>query len=378
MYNSIRRLLAPKIIPLNTIEISRSNILHNLGILERLAWDTVFPVLKSNAYGHGLQQVSSVLSRTNVPYICVDSFPEYQIVRRRAKKPVLVLGETNVENYRLYKADATLAVSSLQTLRALIEKKKSRKIHLFLNTWMHREWLQIQELKEALVLLQQAKHIEVDGVMSHLACADDLADVMSAQQVSTFHDMFKLTIHAWFSPNRKHIANSAGITKVRDPLFNASRAWIALYGYSPLQKSDILSQHYENLRPALRIVSTVVATQTVLSGESISYGATYTAGKKMVSATIPFGYYEGLPRVVSNQWMMRRNDHLLPQRGRICMNLCCIDTCWLPITKGDRIEIISPNLHDPHTIQHVADLCGTISYEVLVKFSEKTRRTVVV
>lgn len=134
MYNTVRRLLAPKIIPLNTMEISRSGILHNLSVLQLLSEQTVFPVLKSNAYGHGLQQVSAILARTTVPYICVDSYPEYQIVRRRAKKPVLVLGETNVENYRLYKADATLAVSSLPTLRALIEKKKSRKIHLFLNT----------------------------------------------------------------------------------------------------------------------------------------------------------------------------------------------------------------------------------------------------
>lgn len=377
MYSTIRRLFAPKITPLNTIEISRRSILHNLATLQKLAGGEVFPVLKSNAYGHGLQQVSSILSQTNCPYICVDSFPEYQIVRRRAQKPVLIMGETNAENYHLYKYDATLAVSSLETVRALLAMKHPRKIHLFINTGMHREWLQQAELATALSLLKTAKHLHVEWVMSHLACADELDDTLTHQQIASFKEMYKQIVDAGYTPYRKHIANSAGITKVRDPLFNVARSWIALYGYSPLQSGDPHAEQYASLSPALRVLTTVVGVQNLVPWESISYGATYTTGSDMRSATLPFGYYEWLPRAVSNQWQVRRNDQLLPVRGRVCMNLCCIDTLWLPVQKGDHIEIIGTDTHAPNTIEALAHRCGTISYEILVKLSEKTRRTVV-
>jgi alanine racemase len=377
MYNTFRRLLAPKITPLNTIEISRGSILHNLAVLEQLAWSPVFPVLKSNAYGHGLQQLSTILAKTTCPYICVDSFPEYQIVRHRAQKPVLVMGETNVENYHLYKYDATLAVSSLETLRALIAMRHPRKIHLFLNTGMHREWLQQAELATALQIMSTAKHLHLEWVMSHLACADEVDDALTQKQVYNFSSMYKQIVDAWYTPYRRHIANSAGITKVRDPFFNGARTGIALYGYSPLQSGDTHNEHYETLSPAFRVLTTVVGVQNLLPWDSISYGATYTAGSSLRSATLPFGYYEWLPRAVSNQWLVRRNEQLLPVRGRVCMNLCCIDTLWQPVQKGDAIEIISPDKDAPHTIEALARMCGTLSYEVLVKFSEKTRRTIV-
>ena len=100
----------------------------------------MFPVLKSNAYGHGLKEVSTIFRNIDVPYIAVDSFPEYEIVKKYAKKPVLVLGETFVENYQYYNfKKATFCVSSRETLQKLVSLKKNIKIHIFLNTGMNRE-----------------------------------------------------------------------------------------------------------------------------------------------------------------------------------------------------------------------------------------------
>lgn len=377
MYNSLKRFFLPHLTPLNTIEIARAPLLANMHHLQEIFGGVVFPVLKSNAYGHGLQQVSTILSKTNCPYICVDSFPEYQIVRRRAQKPVLVMWETNPQNYHLYKYDATLAVSSLSTLRVLATMHHPRKIHLFLNTGMHREWLQQPQLTEALHLLTSAKHLHVEWIMSHLACADELDDTLTHQQVALFHAMYAQIINAWFTPYRKHIANSAGISKVHDSLFNASRSGIAMYGYMPVQHNDSHAVQYDRLQPVFRVLTTVVGLQQLQPWESISYGATYTAGQNMQTATLPFGYYEGLPRAVSNQWMVRRQEHYLPVRWRICMNLCSIDTLGYPVQQGDRIEIVGTNPWAPNTIEAIARLSGTISYEILTKFSEKTRRTIV-
>lgn len=108
---------------LNTIHLDKTALLHNLSYLQSLhATDTIFPVLKSNAYGHGLKEVSSILKNTTVPYICVDSFPEYQIVKDYAHKKSLILGETRPENYTKYDPRrATLAVYNIETLKALIQ-----------------------------------------------------------------------------------------------------------------------------------------------------------------------------------------------------------------------------------------------------------------
>ena len=95
----------------------------------------IFPVLKSNAYGHGIEVVSQILADTSVPYICVDSYPEYQAVKDHAKKKSLVLGETLIENFSLYDPKwATLCVYNLDTVRWLVNQSKSFTIHLFLNT----------------------------------------------------------------------------------------------------------------------------------------------------------------------------------------------------------------------------------------------------
>lgn len=107
---------------LNTIRIEKQKIIDNLTYLQSLhPEDALFPVLKSNAYGHGLKQVASILKHTGVDYICVDSFPEYQIVKDYAKKKVLILGETVPENYSHYDPRrATLAIYNIETLQELI------------------------------------------------------------------------------------------------------------------------------------------------------------------------------------------------------------------------------------------------------------------
>jgi len=124
MLRFLKQRLQPQISTLNTIEIHQEEILQNLTFLQsRKTNETIFPVLKSNAYGHGLKEISTILKNTNVPYICVDSFPEYQIVKDYAQKKVLIMGETFPENYRHYNPrHATLVVYTLATIKYLAQQ----------------------------------------------------------------------------------------------------------------------------------------------------------------------------------------------------------------------------------------------------------------
>lgn len=133
---------------LNWIEISRENILSNYRHIQSLqSGMSIFPVVKSNAYGHGLKQIVEILNQTNAQMIAVDSLLEYQIVKRHTDKRILVLGETFSENYQYFDhKNTSFCIWNISTLECLISLKKPFHIHLFLNTGMNREGIQEREL----------------------------------------------------------------------------------------------------------------------------------------------------------------------------------------------------------------------------------------
>lgn len=378
MLTPLRTLFQPKLQSLNTISIDHKAIFHNLQILKELQPHCeIRPVLKSNAYGHGLELVSKILRHSDLRYICVDSIPEYQTVRKHARKSSLLIWETLPSNYKyLDPKRATLCIYNISTLQALIQTKKKRKIHLFLNTGMNREGIQLHDLWGFLELLRWSK-IELEWVMSHLANADKLDSSMCDTQITNFKQMDQLISQYGFSPSYKHIQNSAGIAKISDPYFNVCRSGIACYGYSPLWEDDPYNERYAELRPALEVTSTIVAINRIKQWDIVSYGGRYVAPEDMTVATIPFGYTEWLSRSLRDQWSMTQNDHILPILGTICMNLCIVDTRWQPLSVGDQVTVISSDPTTPNTIQSFADKTGTISYEVLVNLDSKARRVVV-
>jgi len=141
MLTFFKNLIKPKLTSLNTITLNRNALLHNLALLQGLKPnDVIFPVLKSNAYGHGLKEVCQILKNIDLPYVCVDSVPEYFIVKKWARKKSLLIGETLPQNYKhLDPRRATVCVYNLETIKALVGSRKAWKIHLFLNTGMNRE-----------------------------------------------------------------------------------------------------------------------------------------------------------------------------------------------------------------------------------------------
>lgn len=378
MLTPLKNLFRPKLHSLNTIRIDHKALFHNLEVLKQLQpGREIFPVLKSNAYGHGIEQVAKILRHTDLKYLCVDSVPEYYIVKKFARKPSLIIWETLPQNYKFLNPKwATLCVYNLTTLQALIKTRKKRKIHLFLNTGMNREGIQVQELWGFLDSLKWSK-IALEWVMSHFANADELDSSFCEIQVEKFKEMYDLIVQYWFSPQYKHIQNSAWSAKIQDPLFTACRSGIAFYGYSPLSVEDIHSEKFHNLRPALSVQSTIVALQRLRAWDIVSYGGKFVAPQDMTNATIPFGYTEWLQRALRDQWQVKRNDVYLPLIGTICMNISVLDTLWNDVQAGDAVEVISRETDAPNTILQFAKKLSTVPYEVLVNLDPKAKRIVI-
>lgn len=339
---------------LNTIEVSASALIHNLNAYrKRVPQQAVCPVLKSNAYGHGLIEVGKVMEKESPPFLIVDSLYEAQKLKKSGiKSPILILGYTLPENLRSKRYPFHFTVTDLPTAHILA--KHQTPVHIEVDTGMARTGFNMEEFPQALQAMK-AMRLNVEGLFTHLADADNPESLQSTQsQLQSFQKAIQWTRAAGFRPKWIHANNSAGASVASLPDLNMMRLGIGLYGFP-----QVFDKELEALQIAISIKSTLIAVRQLKKGQKISYNGTFTAPKTMHIGTLPFGYYEGLPRTLSNQ---------APFLGRICMNHSMIQV--KPTAKpGDEVEIYKD-------IVKSSAKSGTISYELLARLSESVRREV--
>ena len=377
MLNFLRQLLKPKYTTLNQIEIKAEAIVANYNYLKSLQPSAaIFPVLKANAYGHGLKEISSILNQTSAPLVAVDSFPEAQIAARYFKGRILILNEMPLRAYRYSHFSRTeFVVYNQATLRYLSRFGYKVKIHLFVNSGMNREGIQNLEsfIAQNKVYLDR---VEVTGLCSHLSSAEENSS-MNKRQAEHFARSLEILRAAGYYPRWVHLGNSAAVFTLHSPLLTAYRPGLALYGYSPFASPIGAS----SLRPALQIYSHVVSTQELKAGEGVSYNESYRAPAPLRIAVIPFGYFEGLDRRLSNRANFlvktKATEFWAPIAGKVCMNLCCLMVGPREVAVGDIVQIVSDKAEDPNSIPKIAEMMGTIPYEFLVKLQANIRREVI-
>lgn len=378
MIRFLKKLLKPRYDTLNRIEIDAQRIFNNFKILkERQGSAEIFPVLKSNAYGHGLKEMCEIINKTNAPFVVVDSFPEAQIAWHHFRRKVLIIGEMPLAAYDYCRLGKTeFVVHSPEVLRHLSRYGKKAKIHLFVNSGMNREG--IKDI--GAFIIQNKKYldrVEVSGFCSHLASADEDSILNQAQEEKFLSDLEILRAHSFF-PRWIHLGNSAGVFRLKNQILTAFRPGLALYGYDPLPEAITEGQR---LQPALSVISQVVSVQDIEVGESVSYNESYRAAAKTKIAIIPFGYFEGLDRRLSNkaEFVIRglTDDFSARIAGKVCMNLCCLDAGRHDVHKGDEVIIISNEHQDANSIAGLACLVDTIPYEILVRLQSGIRRRIV-
>lgn len=380
MIRKIRKIIKPKYETLNKMEIRRVSIVENFNILQAKQPEAkIFPVLKSNAYGHGLAEICSVLNDTEAEMVAIDSFPEAQIAYRYFKKRVLILGEMPSSVYRYCKLTRTdFCVYNQESLLSLAKLGRAR-IHLFFNSGMNREG--IQDLEKFLNDNKQVlKKMKVVGFCSHLASSDE-ESALNQKQLANFLKGLDILEYNGYYPEYVHLGNSAAIFTMHEKRLTAFRSGLALYGYNPLDLNHRLYNEASKLKPALRLISTVVSIQDLKKGDTVSYNEAYVAEEDTRIAVIPFGYYEGLSRNFSNQaeFSCDKNDqkHLLKVAGKVCMNLCCLNIFDYNIKIGDKVEIVSWNQEDKNSVLNLSKIAQQIPYEFLVKIQVNIRREIV-
>lgn len=364
---------------LNIVHLDSDALLENYDYIHSLnAEYQVFPTIKWNAYGHGIQEVATILKQRKLSYICVDSYYEALKVREVNATPVLIMGYTLPHNYCAMKLkNFTFFVYDSESIHALWKLKKRVKIHLKIDTGMSRQWVRKEEVQGLLDIIKKYPTLELEGIATHLADADNIDNSYSIHQIKEFKAAIWVCEHAGYSLKYIHISNTAGSMKFHSLDFNAVRFGLGLYGINPFEQEDAMYHLWEKLKPVLSLDTTLVARKHIKKWEKVSYNCTFTAPHDMVIGVVPIGYYEGLSRKLSSNYTMYYKGQELAVIGRVCMNLTMLDLGHCPVSVWERIEVISQNRAQKNNVYELAKKSETIPYEVLTRISETIRREII-
>ncbi len=365
---------------LNVIELNAQRLIRNYHLLQQQhPQQAIISVLKGNAYGHGLVPITKILNELPTGCVAVDGYFEAAQIRDITKHHIIVLGYIMPENVHLLDVKrCSFVVQDLAGLQAFAATGKQVHVHLEINTGMNRLGLPATELDECLRYLQVHPTLRLEGVMTHLADADNAKDQgWTVDQIKRFDAAVKTILQAGFKPSLFHVAQTAGSTRQPSKYANAIRLGIGLYGINPLQPSDPGYETLTNLQPVLRLKSTVIKTIKLELGDEVSYSGTFVAPKAMTIAVLPIGYYEGIPRALSNAGMVSVGSQAMPIVGRVYMNHTMVDIADTPVFVGSVLTVIDNQVANPNSINQISNTFGLFSYELLVKLDSSTRRIIV-
>lgn len=381
-------------------EIDLSAIRSNLRAIRRAAGEArVWAVLKADAYGHGAPAVARTLERAGVDGVAVALLEEAIELRSAGiRAPILVMGGYYGDAYEeilehelvpvVYHASHFDGLARAMRTRGLDHRAL---VHIKVDTGMSRLGASLDELPELLEYARAFPQITVDGLMTHLACADvagEEGDASVSEQLAKFDLARAMAKRAGITPRFVHAANTAGMLRARVDAkcagqhTGAVRPGIAFFGVAPLGEND---RAPIELRPTLRLRSEIVALRTIPAGTGVGYGSTWRATRDSVIATVPFGYADGLPRSISESQDPSRRGAMLvrgkraPIVGVLSMDLATIDVTDIAgVRMRDEVVALGGQrgVHGEETITiaEMARNAGLIPWDVMTSISRRVPR----
>ena len=347
--------------PLVEVSISKQNLIGNLRTYRRRYPDLEFaPVLKSNAYGHDMGTIALLLDRERIAFFMVDSYYEARKLRNSGvHSRILVMGYVRPEDIaRSRLSHVDFGITDLEQLRRLADiVKKPTRIHLKIDTGMHRQGIPAELVAHAEDLIMGEPLLELVGVCSHFADADSDDQSFTLNQIAVWKETVKELLDTFPSIKYKHIAATKGVRFGDETDTNVARLGIGLYGFDTSPSTEA------PLQPVLEMRSLISSVRDERKGESVGYNATYTLDRPMKIATVPVGYYEGIDRRLSSKGAMLVNDIVCPIVGRVSMNMTSIDVSHVPdVTPGMSVIAISRTPSDFNSVTNIARAVSTPDY----------------
>ena len=363
-------------------DIDLNNLSFNLASVRRFVGQNIgcMAVVKATGYGHGAVECAMRLEADGVDWFGV-ALPEEGVELRNAgiRKPILCLGSFwHGQEELLLEHDLTPVIYRLDQAEwfdaAATQKGLTADTHIKVDTGMGRIGVRFEEIKAFAEQFKNFTSLNIEGIMTHFAAADDLAEnEFTGEQIRKLNESVDIFRENGFRPKYVDMANSPGAIAHPDSRGNMIRLGGVLYGLG----GDVLPKDIEKpeLKPVLSLITHIAHIKRVPPGSSLGYGRTFVTERDSLIATVPIGYQDGLPRVLSNRGRTIVNGAFAPIVGRISMDWTIIDVTDIPGVKvDDRVVLIGEQNGLSIKAEDVAAETGTISYEITCGIDRRVTR----
>lgn len=359
------------------LEINLDALIHNLNHIRlKLRSDTrIMAMVKAFSYGTGSYEIANALQFYHIDYLAV-AYADEGVELRKAgiNVPIMVMNPDEEGFDAIIKYNLEPEIYSFRVLgllehaihKNILPLNKPVKVHIKLDTGMHRLGFSEDEIHPLLERLRGNSLIYVQSVFTHLAASEDPNhDDFTLQQISSFQKMSKVITDSVYHTVLLHVLNSGGINRFPEYQFNMVRLGISLYGIPSVESER------EFLQPVTSLKTTISQIKCVPARDSIGYNRSFTTEKDMLIGIVPIGYADGLSRKLSNgRGAMQVNGKMAPIVGNVCMDMTMLDLTGTDAKEGDEVIVFGP----PRSIENLAKAMETIPYEVLTGISRRVKR----
>ncbi|MCH9719850.1 MAG: alanine racemase [Actinomycetia bacterium] len=363
-------------------EVDLAAIAANIARLREIAPGSLLQaVVKADAYGHGMLPVAETARLAGVDYLGVALPAEAMQLRRAGDQGPLLcwLYAPGEDLTDCAAAGVEIAASSSQMLNqiAVAAQQAGARVgvHLKLDTGLGRNGATPQQWEELLrqaLALRDGGRIDIVGIWSHLASADEPDSPATNQQLQVFREGLAQADSLGVQPRVRHLAASAGTFAFPATHFDMVRCGIAMYGLTPGPELGTATEL--GLRPAMTLKARVVLSKVVPAGHGVSYGQTYRAASQTRLALVPLGYADGIPRAGSGLLPVRVAERTFSVAGRVAMDQFVLDVGDAPIKAGAEVELFGEGRSAGPTADQWADKIGTIGYEIVTRIGPRVPR----
>ncbi len=368
------------------VDIDLDAIRHNLEMIrQRTGSAEIMCIIKADAYGHGVEHIALEYQRMGIRWFGVSNIEEAVELRKCGiRGDILILGYTPHNVARLLSDyDITQAVFSEEYAEGLsaaaVELGVNIKCHIKADTGMGRIGFNCRSLESTDQQLEPCARVcalpglDVNGIFTHFAVSDDGADgeEFTRSQYAAFVRLTEKLAQRGITFRWRHCCNSGGVLEYPEMSLDMVRPGIILYGLSP---SPVQRGRFD-LRPVMHLRSVISMVKPLEAGATVSYGRTFTAPRDMVLATVPIGYADGYPRILSGNQELLVHGQRVPIVGRVCMDQLMLDVTGIEgIREGDRVTAFGIDGDAEIPVDELADKMGTINYELICRMARRVPR----